>query len=318
MNRSRCLLALVVLTALLVLAACSSSPRPGAGPAGRSSQADPVAGRATSSATAPPSTHPGRIRLRGRVVFASDRHRNVDIQTLDLPGGRLHRLTTTPAVDLSPAWAPDGRRLAFRSDRDGNDEIYAMNADGTGLHRITDTLGISTAGGWSPDGTQIVVASSREQDSGGVSSCGEIFTIDADGSQLVKLTDGPARDCQSSWSPDGRHILFSSDRAHPGGDSDLYVMNRDGSAITRLTHSDAEEQETDPHALQGSMCMNGGSRLDQAAPASRAQGRSAAAESWPCAPRAIGATTRPSSTPAGPSCFDAPRYRGPVGHRRRA
>jgi WD40-like Beta Propeller Repeat len=41
----------------------------------------------------------------------------------------------------------------------------------------------------------------------------------------------------------GRHILFSSDRAQPGGDSDLYVMNPDGSAITRLTHADSEEQE---------------------------------------------------------------------------
>jgi Tol biopolymer transport system component len=57
------------------------------------------------------------------------------------------------------------------------------------------------------------------------------------------LAAGPASDCGPSFTPDGRHILFFSDRAHPGGDSDLYVMDPDGSAATRLTHANSEEQE---------------------------------------------------------------------------
>jgi Tol biopolymer transport system component len=282
------------LAALLVLAACTTSAKRDSTPPGGSPQAGPAAGRATSPSTAAPRGRPERILLRGRVAFAADRRGNVDIDLLDLPSGRLRRLTTSPAADLSPTWAPDGRRLAFRSDRDGNDEVYAMDADGSGQHnltrnraadyspawspngtrlasdctlgkilpsgvgdfelcvvnvdgsglrRITDAPGISAAGGWSGDGTRIVFASSRDQDPQGVSPCGDLFTVAADGSRLARLTDGPARDCQPSWSADGRHILFSSDRAHPGGDSDLYVMNPDGSAITRLTHAGAEEQE---------------------------------------------------------------------------
>lgn len=147
-------------------------------------------------------------------------------------------------------WSADGARLAFGctlgailASRVGDFEICVVNADGTGLRRITDTHGISAAGGWSQEGTRIAFASSRDQDPEGVSPCGDLFTVDAEGSRLAKLTDGPARDCGPSWSPDGRHILFSSDRADPGGDSDLYVMNPDGSGITRLTHADSEEQE---------------------------------------------------------------------------
>jgi WD40 repeat protein len=63
-----------------------------------------------------------------------------------------------------------------------------------------------------------------------------VFLVDADGAHLTKLTDGSTRYCDPSVTPDGRHILLSSDRAHPGGDSDLYVMNPDGSGVTRLTH----------------------------------------------------------------------------------
>jgi hypothetical protein len=55
-----------------------------------------------------------------RVAFASDRRRNVDLYVLELPSGRRRRLTSSPAADLAPTWASDGRRLAFRSDRDGN------------------------------------------------------------------------------------------------------------------------------------------------------------------------------------------------------
>jgi Tol biopolymer transport system component len=334
MSRSRRLLGLAA-TALLVLAGCGSPAGTGAAPAGRpSAPADSAA-----PSTAPASARPGPIRLHGRVAFAADRHRNVDLYLLELPGGRPRRLTSSPAADLSPTWAPDGARLAFRSDRDGNDEVYVMhadgsrqrnltrnpasdyspawspngrriafatgradpsgndlwlmgadgahprplvqqrgideypvwspdgsrlafactlgavlpsgvgdfevcvvNADGSGLRRLTNAAGISAAGGWSADGRRIVIASSRDQDPDGVSACGDLFVIDADGSHLTRLTNGPARDCGPSFTPDG-HILFSSDRAHPGGDSDLYAMNPDGSAVTRLTRADSEEQE---------------------------------------------------------------------------
>jgi TolB protein len=70
-----------------------------------------------------------------------------------------------------------------------------------------------------------------------------VFLVDADGAHLTKLTDGSTRYCDPSFTPDDRHILFSSDRAHPGGDSDLYVMNPDGTGVTRLTHAPSEEQE---------------------------------------------------------------------------
>jgi Tol biopolymer transport system component len=60
----------------------------------------------------------------------------------------------------------------------------------------------------------------------------EIYVMDADGTELERLTDDPAGDAQPAWSPDGTKIAFASDR---DGDLDLYVMNADGSGVEQLT-----------------------------------------------------------------------------------
>jgi Tol biopolymer transport system component len=187
-----------------------------------------------------------------RIAFATARADPTgnDLWLMDADGAHPRPLVRQDGIDEYPVWSPDGSRLAFACtlgrvlpSQVGDFEVCVVNADGSGLRRITDAPGISGAGGWSADGRRIVFDSSRDQDPGGVSSCGDLFVMDADGSHLTTLTNGPASDCGPSFTPDGRHILFFSDRAHPGGDSDLYAMNPDGSAVTRLTHANSEEQE---------------------------------------------------------------------------
>jgi Tol biopolymer transport system component len=59
---------------------------------------------------------------------------------------------------------------------------------------------------------------------------------------LRKLTDGSHGDCLASSSSDG-HIFFSSDRRDPGGESDLWVMNADGTEPTPVTLLPGNEQD---------------------------------------------------------------------------
>ena len=59
----------------------------------------------------------------------------------------------------------------------------------------------------------------------------EVYTMNPDGSEQVRLTKHPGNDLQAVWSPTGEKILFVSDR---GGARDLYSMNPDGTNIRRV------------------------------------------------------------------------------------
>ena len=92
---------------------------------------------------------------------------------------------------------------------------------------------------WSPVGGKMVFFSFRHGFEGGTSITGEIFGMDADGSNLVRLTHHPdTLDFESSWSPDGKKIVFVSER---DGDEEIYVMNSDGSNLIKLTDNTAED-----------------------------------------------------------------------------
>ena len=78
---------------------------------------------------------------------------------------------------------------------------------------------------WSPDGKYIAFSSTRDGNS-------EIYTINADGSGLKRLTYHPGIDTSPCWSPTSREIAFTSDRT---GNPQIYQMDTDGLNVRRLS-----------------------------------------------------------------------------------
>jgi Tol biopolymer transport system component len=69
----------------------------------------------------------------------------------------------------------------------------------------------------------------------------EIFSMNPDGTDQIRLTNNSANDGHPSWSPDGKKIAFNSTRV--GGDEEIFVMNADGSNQIRLTFASAPDNE---------------------------------------------------------------------------
>ena len=71
----------------------------------------------------------------------------------------------------------------------------------------------------------------------------EVYLMNPDGSEQVRLTQHPANDLEAVWSPTGEKILFVSDR---GGERDLYMMNPDGTNVRRVFKRKIEAWRTSP------------------------------------------------------------------------
>jgi Tol biopolymer transport system component len=154
---------------------------------------------------------------------------NFDIFTMATDGSNKIRLTDNSAREGNPVWTPDSSRIVFESRRDGNREIHIINTDGSNQTRLTGNLfGLIS---FFPDGSRIVFASQKDEQV-------DIFSMGLDGSDLKRLTSHPANDRMPVWSPDGKKIVFFSDRLLMGMLGDIYVLDEESRDIQNLTNND--------------------------------------------------------------------------------
>lgn len=144
-------------------------------------------------------------------------------------------------------FSSDGKKLIFQSKRNQLkcDQIFTMNIDGANVRQVSSGEGRTTCSYYLKGGKKILYASTQ----GGAKDCPpnpdfskgyvwaiypdyDIYVANADGKNIKKLTDAKGYDAEATVSPDGKKIIFTSER---DGDLELYSMDADGKNVKRLT-----------------------------------------------------------------------------------
>jgi Tol biopolymer transport system component len=162
-------------------------------------------------------------------------------------------------------FSPDVQTIIFQAEEkdSGNPfyQIFTQDLASGRVRRVSPGVGKTTCSYFRPDGKKIIFASThldpharaqyaeeyrrREEDRKAgrrrryqwdFDPAFDIFEANPDGTGLRRLTDAHGYDAEGSYSPDGRHIVFCSNR---GGadDLELYVMDADGKNVRQLTHA---------------------------------------------------------------------------------
>ena len=148
-------------------------------------------------------------------------------------GDMVNSITLNLDGIYNPSWSPDGSEIAFTGLKHGQSDIYSYNLKTKNLRKITDDIFSDVEPHWSPDGQQLVFASDRGEFVDGSTPQNyratniemknyDIYEINQDGTGINRLVENDFLERSPIYSPDGKHIAFTSDRS---GVTNIYLKD---------------------------------------------------------------------------------------------
>jgi formylglycine-generating enzyme required for sulfatase activity len=156
-------------------------------------------------------------KLKGTIVFVSDRSGMLKIWTMRANGKDAKQLTKGNDPDADPRFSPDGKRILYTTLRGGFPEVWLMNRDGSEPKSVTK----GSQGSWSPDGKSIVFIRDNQT-----------YVRDLDPGKEKRVTPENWERCGvPAFSPDGKHVAVASRHL---GDIGIFILSTDGNAQRQL------------------------------------------------------------------------------------
>jgi formylglycine-generating enzyme required for sulfatase activity len=189
-----------------------AAARPSPAPAAPAQDSRPPAPAATPSS--------GSIdvhRLKGTIVFVSDRSGVLKIWRMQASGKDPKQVTRGPEPEADPRFSPDGKRILYTSLRGGFPEVWLMDRDGADPRFITK----GSQGAWSPDGRSIVFIRDNQA-----------YLRDLASARERRITPDSWERCGvPAWSPDGNRIAVASRHSEAIG---IYLLDPQGKEVGTL------------------------------------------------------------------------------------
>lgn len=162
-----------------------------------------------------------------RLLFVSGTGGNKEIYVSDYDGRGARQITRNKAINLSPQWSPDGKKMLYISYKSGAPALYMFDLTTGRDAVISDKQGLNIAGRFSPDGRRVALTLSAEKSP-------ELYALELASRALTRLTDNHGIDVSPTWSPDGAKIAYTSDAA---GNPHIYVLDVETKEAKRMTYN---------------------------------------------------------------------------------
>jgi len=179
------------------------------------------------------------------LVFTSLKDGDLELYTMNVDGTNVRRLTNAPGYDGGAFFSPDGRQIVYRAWHPTGDslqayrdllaqrlvrpnrmELFVMNADGSEQRQITNLGGANFAPFFAPGGTRIIFSSNYKNPRGPGARNFELYIVNLDGSGLQQVTSHPEFDGFPMFSPDGKKLVWASNRSAPNsGSTNIFIAD---------------------------------------------------------------------------------------------
>ncbi len=156
------------------------------------------------------------------IVFTSDRDGDPDIYVMRADGSEVRQITNARGYDGGPFFSPDGRRIIYRGDRKLNEylQLFVISADGGGERQLTrHGEVVNWAPYWHPNGRSVVYTTSIH---GHFNY--EVYLLDVETGRYRRVTHSPRFDGLPVFSPDGKHLMWTSKRG-PDDSSQIFLAD---------------------------------------------------------------------------------------------
>ncbi|WP_413583150.1 translocation protein TolB [Bdellovibrio sp. HCB288] len=169
-----------------------------------------------------------KVAYTSYVKRVGSKFRNADMLLLDLKSGKRSLISYRQGINSGASFSPDGKTIFLTISQGTSPDVYKMTYDGTLQGKITN----GPAGAMNVEPTVCPGDANKVAFSSDRAGKPMIYTMDANGGNVKRLTFAGVFNSSPSWSPDCKKIAFAG---QSDSNFDIFVMNADGSDMIRLT-----------------------------------------------------------------------------------
>jgi TolB protein len=182
------------------------------------------------------SLYPGVSPDGSRVAFTTWAQGTPRIMMVNTETDRLLPFYNQEAsMNAGASFTPDGKDIYYSSSAAGIPQIFEAAINGQDFRRITHHNAIDVEPKVNPKNPNILCFVSGPDHQ-------QIYTMNAEGTDMQRLTNGQGEASNPSWNPDGQHIAFSWTRGYAAGDWNVFVMDVTTHEYSQLTHSEGRNE----------------------------------------------------------------------------